>query len=192
MTIHKKLDEIADIKATMCAALEQGASIGSALAACGLPREAYTDWVRATKDTTKNAELLKDLISSVEISRYKYQQILLRIVDDAAQKKWQAAAWRLERSFADEFCTYTHVRELMTGWAKMSYSKQMEQITQLVDEGKISVEEGEKMANIIKLKAGVDETAELRAEVEKLKELVADASLRKQQGQGQPRLRAVA
>lgn len=78
--------------------LRHGASRDDVMLVCGISKDTFYEWMKKPdfSDQVKKAE-----------GRCKVRNI--KIIQRAARKTWQAAAWWLERKFKDEFAS--RVRE---------------------------------------------------------------------------------
>ena len=95
-------------KSIIVSALKMGLTLDDACFLANAKRITLHDFVARVEKalTTGESNVTKediDFYTEIKKSRAELKVRLLKKIDDAAEKNWQAAAWRLERGFPDEF-----------------------------------------------------------------------------------------
>lgn len=94
------------VRNTILAALRMGLSRDDACYLAGVTPSGFwrfMERVEAGKEKIPLTEEVKNFFNEVKKARSELKIRLLRKIDEAAERNWQAAAWRLERGFPDEF-----------------------------------------------------------------------------------------
>lgn len=95
------------VRNTIIAALKMGLSREDACYLAGVSPSTFSKFVNRLEesqtDTKSVTKELLDFFIDIKKARSELKVRMLRKIDEAAEKNWQAAAWRLERGFPDEF-----------------------------------------------------------------------------------------
>lgn len=95
------------VRNTILAALKMGLSRDDACYLAGInPITFYKFFERIEESIAANKKIPETFVqffNDVKKARSELKVRLLRKIDEAAERNWQAAAWRLERGFPDEF-----------------------------------------------------------------------------------------
>jgi transposase len=104
--------------------IEQGNYIETVAAFLGISRQSFYDWIRrgsrncevldAGNALDKKEEIYVDFFIAVEQARAVAEMADLNIIKDAAEKRWEAAAWRLERRSPDKWGRRSEVKADVT------------------------------------------------------------------------------
>ena len=83
--------------------IRSGAYIETAAAFCGISKDTFYRWLRLA-ESSESTDLLIKLSDAVKKAMAEAELRDLNVIDKAAQEGvWQAAAWRLERKYADRW-----------------------------------------------------------------------------------------
>jgi AcrR family transcriptional regulator len=77
----------------IAAKIEEGLSVADAARACGVGRTTIYRWIKESEDVAEE----------IERARSVQQFKLIKVISDAGDTDWRAAAWLLARRFPEEF-----------------------------------------------------------------------------------------
>lgn len=104
----------------LIAALKRGLSRKGACAAARLPRRTFYAWLEQGEPDPETGEYPDDffgqLAADVAAAEAHVEDVDLKTIADASQEgNWQAAAWRLERRFPDDYSRTERSKVELTG-----------------------------------------------------------------------------
>src|SRR5947208_3503538 len=90
-----KLDSM--LQKHICKSLEKCNTVKTAMQSAGLSERVFYDWVKNNPS----------FAAAIFRARARAKAKLVRVITNAAPNDWRAAAWVLERSWADEYSRVT-------------------------------------------------------------------------------------
>ena len=89
------------VAAGICETVAAGNYIKTAVAAAGVPRKTYDNWVVKAREQPDS--VYAEFVDLLEQARAQAEAANVRIITTAAAKTWQAAAWLLERQYPERW-----------------------------------------------------------------------------------------
>jgi Winged helix-turn helix len=82
--------------------LGDGVTLETACAACGIARRTVYNWLERAQEVGAPAEYV-EFAELIELARASGEARNVRLIADAAEKDWKAAAWLLERNAPERY-----------------------------------------------------------------------------------------
>lgn len=98
-----------DTLAKICEYVKAGNTFKHSVQACGISEAAFYNWMKRGKDAQESGSKAKadqiyiELVESIKKAEAEAIVRNVAVINKAAQKTWQAAAWYLERRRPEEY-----------------------------------------------------------------------------------------
>lgn len=104
----------AKVQEVICEAIEKGAKLEIAARAAGIGARTLDEWLHhGRRELQENPDAegpCAEFVRAVDVASAKFESGCLTIIQDAAAKKWTAAAWLLERRIPKRYAKVDRLR----------------------------------------------------------------------------------
>ena len=104
--MHPRLESEPELGNKICALLEKGVPRVHACNQFGVAEKTFYNWINKYKESVssgKEDNIYYQFGKAVKEAESKFIERNLQVIQVASLKSWQAAAWLLERRFAEDF-----------------------------------------------------------------------------------------